>query len=194
MKIVMSVLVVLVSSAEASPLSFEAESYVGGGYNDAMYGSDGSGDVGLSLLGRYGVALAGVEWQYSGIGEGQSHYVGVAAGRTWQLSEHWRFAALATGGYHHISNDFAFELDFGHSSSGETTFNTAYAGGQARIGLVFGHGWGMSLIAHARFDAFRNTVEATQYHCDYFQCTSASEAYRVGGNELGGALGVDYGF
>jgi len=185
-------------SCEARAYGFELDTYVGASGTNAIYSSRASADVGVAVHGRYGILIGGGEYQFGDSHGNSSHYVGGLAGVELPLRERARLYAVAAGGYHHVDKGFTYDLDFkGTQVSGDTEFNSPYAGGQLRFQYDFGaaRGFVMNVIAHARFDLDRDTATVEEMECTLFFCsTPATTMYRVGGSAYGLALGLGYAF
>lgn len=184
--------------AGATPWGIEADTYLGASSTNAIYGSRGSADLGLTALGRYALVVGGAEYQYSDSNGDTGQYVGGLAGVAVPFGERYRLYALGNGGFHRVDKGFTYGTDLrGTTVSGETEYGSAYAGGQLRFQIGFGERRriAMNFIAHARFDVDRDEATVTEADCTVVFCsTPMTKTYDVGGRAIGGALGLAYAF
>lgn len=182
--------------AEPPPHAVELAGYLGASYTGAIYGSTASGDLGLSLLGRYSLLAAGGEYQFSGSDDDSSHYAGGVAGISVALAERARLLALGSGGLHRVDKGSTYGLDLaGSTVSGDTRFDSPYAGGQIRLQLDLGQSQALvvNVIAHARFDLDPGSATLSERQCVAIFCSEPiTETVQVGGPAVGVAVGIGY--
>jgi hypothetical protein len=182
--------------ASSKTAALELGGYLGASYTRATYSSKSSGDLGVSLQGRYDVFVLGGEYQFGDSDGDSSHYVGGVAGITLPLAGRTRLFALGNAGAHLVDKGSTYDLDLeGTAVNGDTHFDSPYAGGQVRVQLDLGQSSALvvNLIAHARFDLQRERATVSERQCAAIFCSDPTTVtYQVGGNAIGAGVGIGY--